>query len=191
MARKTVTLARWVCAWAAGLSAASVRTASADERVVIRGGGDGTGHNYSWTVENRHSAPITLVEFPHFRADLFQPPPDWKQECTNLMVAGQAREPGVCRAWVEAPDAGIRTGKSVEFTMRIAREGAQRRTGVVLVRFADGGEARIPDVEVPTRESVPERFVALFGMAAVVALLIWWHSRARPKSRAASGGGAD
>lgn len=172
---------RLLAAWVVAMAAAAGR-AEPQPLVTITGGADGSGQNYSWTITNRHSSPIVFIEIPHYRADTFVTPAGWQQECTNLMIAGQAREPGVCRAWPKPNASGLTPGRSAEFALRVAREGAQRRTGTVLVKFADGTQVSIPGVEVPTRESVPERFAALIGMALIVGLLIVFQLRARRKA---------
>lgn len=173
-------------AWLLGSAVAAAETPLA----TVAGGADGSGHNYLWVITNHHTSPIVRVEIPHYRADTFFPPAGWKQECTHLMIAGQPRGSGVCRAWVESAADGIAPSRSAEFGLRVAREGAQRRPGNVRVRFADGTEYVVAGVEVPARESVQERFVALIGTALIVAALVWVQMRSRRRTAAATGGQA-
>jgi len=140
--------------------------------VAVEGGADFSGHNYTWTVTNRHSASIVHVSFPHFRADLFQAPPGWVTKCTNLVGVGVADPRGECAAESAPPVDGIRPQRSAQFTMRIAAAGAQRRTGTVTVRFADGREAQVAGVELPQSEPKSEQFMPLMGLGVIFAIFV-------------------
>jgi hypothetical protein len=166
----------------------SAGVAAADERVTLTGGADGTGQNYKWTVRNNSKSRIVEVEFPHFHADLFTVPDPavWRQECTNMATAGSKTShlPGVCRAWVEDQKRGIGRGLSADFGMRIGRAGAQRRTGDVTVRFADGTSAVAIGIELPTKPTSGEQYVMAVGLGAILLILAATQMR-RKRSAAA------
>lgn len=166
-----------------GVIAPPSRAAADPPATAAGGASDPSGQNYAWVITNHTDVPIVFVEIPHYNADTFMTPPEWEQECTGLMIAGHDRGPGRCQAWPKNGEIGIPPGTSADFGMRIAREGAQRRPGVILVRFADSREYRITDVEVPARETTAERYVALYGMALVVGILIFvqWRAHRRRK----------
>ncbi len=170
-----------------GLLALGPSAAAQDPAPVhIRGGADGSGHNYEWVVENRGDQPVVWIEFPHFRADTFIPPTGWEFECTHLSRVGSGRpRPGVCRAWVESPAMGIAPGGSARFRMRIARAGALRRYGTVRVRLADGTEVSVGGVELPAAPSVGERYVLLIGLALLLGVIGWVGYRSQKKARRA------
>jgi hypothetical protein len=143
--------------------------ASAQETLVeITGGRDLTGHWYKWVVKNRADSPIIYVEFPHYRADMWNIPDHWERETINLQgLPGVTEEAGVFKAWADPPR-GIQAGGSAEFEMRINRKEAYRGTGTVVVRFADGGEAKVAGVDLPC----PPSFLENHGMPIVMAALL-------------------
>lgn len=165
--------------------ASSVSTHGQQQPVAIEGGPDESGHLYSWTVTNQHDAPITEVEFPHFRADLFSAPAGWTQETTNLVNVGVADEPGICKATAPSPSAGIAPGGSGEFSMRITAKGASRGTGSVMVRFEGGASVRVAGVALPQREATLNRFIGLVSMGGVLGLWILFRALRGGKRRAA------
>lgn len=151
-------------------------------KVTISGGADATAQWYAWTVTNHHSSPIVYVRFPHYHADAFSAPAGWKKECTYLVNVGVADRAGVCVASVEAAGAGIASGRSAEFGMRISRAGARRRPGRVTVRFADGTQAVVGGVELPTAATTPERLYALIGFGLVLGIVVLVQLRRRRKA---------
>ncbi len=135
--------------------------------VTISGGADASGHKYSWTVTNGASTPIVELSFPHYRAGLFFPPPGWSSECTGLVSVGAKDEPGQCTARANSPSDALAPGRSLAVQMQIAPAGARRATGTVTVLFADGTPSAVPDVELPTRESVGDKYLSLIGLTAL------------------------
>lgn len=181
--------------WAAGLalSALAPIPAPGDEaarrRVEITGGRDETGQFYRWAVRNLSESPIVSVEFPHYRADTFFAPDEWKKEFTNRVGDPKSTGPGgICRASTDDPRYAITRGRSAEFGMRLARGGANRGTGTVVVRFLDGAEVKLGGVDLPRAPSVVDR-LAVPGGLAVILLLIWAMHRLR-RGRARTAGGA-
>jgi hypothetical protein len=151
-------------------------------KVKITGGADVSGQNYLWTVTNRHDSPIVYIQFPHYHADTFIAPPGWTMQCTNMA----SREPGTCTAIADSRQTGIAEGRSAEFGMRLGNvSGQHARPGNVAVRFADGAEVTVANVEVPTPSSTPERLVALIGFALVFGILVLAQARRRRKARTA------
>lgn len=185
-----------VALWAAGLvwSAAVSVVAAADEapqhRVEITGGRDESGQFYRWVVRNLSDSPIVFVEFPHYRADTFFAPEEWRKEITNRMGDPKATGPsGVCRASTDDPRAGITRGRSAEFGIRLARGGADYGKGTVVVRFLDGVEVKLTDVETPRPPSLVDR-LAVPGGLAVILLIILAMQRLRGRRGGKAGGGA-
>jgi len=149
---------------------------AADSRVTITGGADASGHNYAWTVENHHASPIVFVEFPHFHATLFFAPAGWTTESTFLVNVGVKSQPGLCNARADTVELGIAPARSAVFKMQVASTGAQRRPGEVRVRFADGADATVAGVELPSPEPTGDRFVPLIGLGVLFA--VWLIHRA-------------
>jgi len=168
-------------------------TATAQTAVRIEGGAENSGQTYSWTIVNASTSAIVAVEFPHFRADTFFVPQGWKRECTHLARAGAAIKPGVCKAHVDQASAGIAPGATARFGMRLARGGALRRPGEVRVRFADGTETIVSDVELPTSQTFWERNIMGVGLSVLMVLVILHQVRRRraQAARAATDSGAD
>lgn len=157
---------------------------SGGETVVIEGGADASGQQYAWTVTNRGSTPIVWIEFPHYHADAFMAPAKWKKETTHLNIAGSKDLPGVCRASVDSPDLGIGPNRSAEFQMRVSNAGAARRLGEVKVRFADGREMTIGDVELPSPLSRGEQYQMLIGLAVIFGLILLVNARRKRSPKA-------
>lgn len=63
--------------------------------------------------------------------------------------------------------------------MRIARVGALVRPGQVSVRFADGSETAVANVELPSKAGFLEQNIMAFGLGAifVIALAIHFYRR--------------
>jgi hypothetical protein len=164
---------------------AALPFAAADEpKVTIKGGQTDNPQFFSWTVTNRHSSPIVFIEFPHYHADTFIAPAGWAQDWKNrAMVGGGEDAPGWVRTSVSDPAEGIPTGGSAKFEMRLARTGALPRPGTVTVRFADGTEVMVANVEVPTAQSFLERNAMLIGLAAIFVIALLVHLRRRRTRR--------
>lgn len=153
--------------------------------ILVTGGADESGHLYAWKITNQSSQSIVEVRFPHFRANLFFPPPGWEPSCTGLVAVGAKIEPGVCTARVPPGKEGIAPGRSAEFKMQIASAGARRFPGHLAFRFADGTESDVGGVELPTRETAGDQYVSLIGLGMIFVLLTV--RQARRKRRASAG----
>ncbi len=135
----------------------------------IRGGADPSGHNYSWTVTNRSQAAVVELKIPVYAADLFFVPDGWEQEMVNRChLEWRENEPSWCIAR-KGSTAGILPGSRADFSIRIAARGALVGRGDVTVRFGDGTEAAVGDVELPVRPGRPSNYVALVGVAIIFA----------------------
>lgn len=152
------------------LPAAAAR--AEDKLVEISGGADETRHNYEWLVVNHHTAPITYIEFPHYRADLFAVPPNWTKETTYLVNVGVPDRPGVCIARPEPPNPGIVRGGAQRFGMRISAQGAAVSTGQVKVKFSDGKETIVTGVALPEPPLNRSRLLPLLGAALIFGLWV-------------------
>lgn len=142
--------------------------ATADDKLAsIDGEVDPTRQNYEWFVTNHHTAPIVYIEFPHYRADVFNVPPRWKAETTFLVNVGVPDKPGVCIARPEPPNPGILRGGSQPFSMRITAKGAAVGRGEVKIRFADGKETVIRDVVLPEPPPTDFKLLPLVGAAII------------------------
>lgn len=159
---------------------------AADPAVTITGGPDESAHNYAWTIQNDHNRPIVYVQFPHFRADLFNPPDGWTGAI--IQPTGQASATGKCTAVVNDQSRGIHPGSSAVFAMRIGpyagNYGARPGEGDVLIRFADGTETTVRAM-VPSRESFLGRHLSLFAFCSIVivALLVRAARKRRTRPR--------
>ena len=164
------------------------RAAAAGPLVSITTEVDPSGQNYMWTIENKHTLPITRITFPHYHVDQFIPPPGWSTEgTTNLAMAGNPDEPGVCVATASSAGSGIGAGRTGAVSARISKGGANRRRGAMTVRFSDESQVRIAaGVELPTAPSVGERLVMPLGMVIVFAIIILANSRRRRTSAQAA-----
>lgn len=151
-------------------------------RAHISGGADTSPNVYAWTVTNTHRALLVQVEFPNYRGALFFAPDGWTAECTSLADTSQDHTPGVCTARASPVGNGIASGRSATFRMQVAPAGAQRQRGRVLVRFADGAEESIADVEVPGIEHASDRHVPLLGLSII--FVLWLVARAFRRRRA-------
>ena len=159
-------------------------TAGADQPKVTIDGGVRAGNTqfYDWKVTNHHTSPIVYVEFPHYHADTFETSEGWAQEWKNRMMLGGKDAPGWVRARVDDPGRGIPPGGRADFEMRIARAGALPRPGNVTIRFADGTELVVANVEIPSDHSFLEQNIMVFGLAVIFLIALAIHLRRRRKS---------
>ena len=158
-------------------------TVGADQpKVTIDGGvrADNT-QFYDWKVTNHHTSPIVYIEFPHYHGDTFETSEGWAQEWKNRSMLGSTDAPGWVRTSVDDPGQGIPPGGSADFMMRLARAGAMPRPGKVTVRFADGAQLIIADVEVPSAHSFLEQNIMVFSLAAIFLIALVIHLRRRRK----------
>jgi hypothetical protein len=102
------------------------------------------------------------------------------------MPGGGKDAPGWVRTSVSDPAEGIPSGGSAKFEMRLARAGALPRPGTVAVRFADGTEVTVANVELPTAQSFLERNAMLIGLAAILVIALLVHLRRRRARRPAA-----
>jgi len=158
------------------------------QAVVITGGADASGHTYSWQVRNEGASPLVEIHFPHFRGGLFFPPKGWSGDCTALVQVGAKDEPGICTARAPAPADGIAPRQSAPFSMQIASSGAKRGLGEVIVRFADGSEARVAGVELPQREAAGDKNLPLYGLGGLFAIFVIAQAIRKRRRRATSAG---
>ncbi len=150
----------------------------------VEGGADSTGFSYEWTVTNPHDSPIVKIEIPHHGASLFFAPEGWAVDCSNLVGLGVADPSGTCAASVGQSRDGIAPHRSAKFSMQIASAGARRGLGTILVRFADGTQATVSDIEVPTAEPQGNRNVPLLGLGAIMVIIIAARSARRRRTGA-------
>lgn len=171
----------WAGAPTSSFAQSAGHTTSSAANVEISGGPDESGQNYAWTVLNRStSLRIVQIEFPHFHAHRFDPPPGWKStETTNLRIAGSKDEPGVCRARAEQPLDGIAPGGKAVFTIGISREGTVRGTGPMTVKFSDGTTATVPNVALPVAPSWIDQNLMLIGMLVLLGVAAAYQLRRR------------
>jgi hypothetical protein len=165
-------------------------TVAAEPPVTIAGGArPDNPHFYEWVVTNASTSPIVFIEFPQYRGDTFTAPPEWSQEWKNrASIGGGKNAPGWVRTSVEHPAEGIAAGESAQFELRVSRAGALARLGEVTVRFADGTEVVVADVELPSAQSLLERNAMVIGLVVIIAiaLLIHFRRRAKPATTPAS-----
>jgi hypothetical protein len=168
---------------------APTASATADDNalVTITGGAEDSRHHYSWVVTNRHTAPIVRIEFPHYKAYLFFVPDGWSTETTALVHIGVKDAPGVCTAKVDSSAEGIAPGESATFRMQVGDLRAKPLAGSVRVKFADGREASISGVELPTRGSKTEKYVPLIGLGLIFATWVLIANIRRRRSAARVG----
>lgn len=168
------------------LALAAAACATADEpRVTITGGRDASGQSYIWTVKNDGESPIVRVQFPHYRGDAFEAPPDWKHDCKNLQGRPDtAGDRGYCAGYVDSPRMGLQPGRSATFGMRTQRNAAYRGSGTALVTLADGRLIQVAGVDVPSPPSFLERFGMPIGLGAVLLVFLTVQLHRRRKARA-------
>lgn len=145
-------------------------TAAAQPVVTVTGGHDETGQTYEWRITHQHPAPLTHVEVPHFRGDRFYAPPGWSAEVRNRNSLDF--QTGMCVA--DAGDAGsaLHTGDVGTFKLHINSAGAPWGQGEMLLRFADGTEARVV-VDVPVKRQSPiEPFATPLALGAMFAIFL-------------------
>ncbi|MBU0641563.1 MAG: hypothetical protein KKB50_22115 [Planctomycetes bacterium] len=165
------------------LLATATTTQAQSDLVTISGGVDATGHQYVWTVTNKHDSPLVFIHFPQSHADTFIAPAGW----TASRNPPQARKgPPVGLAEAPSPKLGIQPGQSVQFTMRINAAGARRGFASVPVRFADGTEALVGGVAVPESPSKYEHFMVPVVFAVILVITVAIQLRRRRKSEAAA-----
>lgn len=159
--------------WGSVMLAAAVSTAASAEPVVtVSGGSDISGQNYEWTITHEYEAPLVYVAIPHFRGDLFYGPAGWRTEVVNKNSLDF--QPGTCIAETEEPSRGLVRGQAGTFRLRLNSAGAPEGEGDIVVRFADGVEARVT-AAVPVKQTSPiEPYAtpaALGGMFALYLLV--------------------
>ena len=165
-------------------------TVAAEPPVTIAGGAQPDNPQfYEWVVTNASTSPIVFIEFPQYRGDTFTAPPGWSQEWKNqAKIGGGKNAPGWVRTSVGDPAEGIAGGESAQFGLRVSRAEALARLGQVTVRFADGTEVVVADVELPSAQSLLERNAMVIGLVLIfaIALLIHFRRRATPAATPAS-----
>jgi hypothetical protein len=167
------------------LLGATLTIAGDGPELTIDGGvRSGNPQYFDWKVTNHHNSPIVYIEFPHYHGDTFNAPDGWAQEWKNRMMLGGKDAPGWVRTSVENPGNGIRPGGSASFEMRLARAGALPRPGKVTVRFADGTELIVADVEVPSAHSFLEQNIMVFSLAVIFVIALAIHFRRRRRTAA-------
>ena len=155
-----------------GLGAAGITTPIQAADALIEGGADAAGFSYEWTITNQRDSIIVQIEIPHHGASLLFAPEGWTVHCTNLVGLGVADPTGICTASVDHSGEGIAPHRTAKIRMQIASAGAKRGRGNVLVRFADGTEVTITDIEIPTAEPGGDRNVPLYGLGAIMVIII-------------------
>ena len=160
--------------------------------VTITGGVDMENHQfYSWKVTNNSDQPLVSIQFEQYRGDTLDCPEGWTQDWKNrAMVGGGDDAPGWVRAYVENPANGLRTRHSIEFRLRVARGDVLARPGQATVRFADGTETVVENVEVPSTQSMIERNAMVIGLAAIFIVVLVWHARRRTRLQEQTAGTA-
>jgi hypothetical protein len=161
--------------------------------VEIKGGADETRHNYEWTVTNRHTSPITRIEFPHYHADAFVVPSGWSTEGTTFLVnVGVADKPGICVATVMPSHTGIPEGGRQEFRMRITASGALVGEGKVRIKFKDDSTTVVPGVVLPVPPPYDFKYLPLVGAALIFGLWVIIRTiRERRRRASQADGGQD
>jgi len=182
-------LAVAVAVWSATLPHA---VAEQQPKVTITGGADASGNNYTWTVTNHYRSPIVYVEFPHYRAVLFYAPAGWSTKSTYLVNVGVPDRPGLCTAKAESVAKGIRPGTSAEFRMQVDVGKAWRGPGTVRIRFADGTETTVADVQLPQPKNTPiDKYVRVIGFFVIFVVAVAIFSIRQRKRPAAEASGED
>lgn len=160
--------------------------ANAEEApVTIKGGfllDDGA---YHWVVTNHSPVPIVVVEFPHYQARLFIPPPGWKSKSTNLVNVGVPKIWGTCRAWVDSRSQGIPPGGTAPFGISVTQLESRPGLGVVTVELADGTKWKIENVEIPSPPTFIDRWGLLVCMAVFLGILALLAIRRRRREQRA------
>lgn len=153
-------------------------------------GGQKIDGNYAWTVTNHTQKPIVELSFPHYQGDLFNGPDGWDvSQCTYLVNIGVPDEPGVCRAIAPNELAALRPGQSAEIALRIVNNPkAKRGRNDVTVKFADGSETVVPNIELPVPPPASESVVMLSALGVLLIAFLIFHSR---KKKPAPAGGSD
>jgi hypothetical protein len=174
-----------------GLFWPSVPARGEEPGVTITGGLQPDGSFYRWEISNRSSSPVVSIEFPHYQADQFIPPPGWRSKSTFLVNVGVEDRPGTCRAFVDLPKDGIPRGGKASVSMRVRLLESRQGRGTVKVGLADGTTLEIANVEVPCTPGIFERFGVLITLAILLGLAALIASRRRRRQQAEVGHAAD
>lgn len=173
-----------ICPTGVGLATQTARAQAS--QVVITGGADETEHAYTWQVRNRSTSRIVRIEFPQYAADTFNTPDEWSQgsqkEMNLVNVGWNYNKSGLCWAVPKADYAGLAPGATATFGMRINAMGALKSTGTVRVKFADGTEAQVAGVELPTQPVKTSPWAALLGPGLIFIIFIIYRERRRKKN---------
>jgi hypothetical protein len=171
------------------LCAALSAPAAGDEPGVKVESGLNDAGMYVFRVTNQSSSPIVYVEIPHYLADQFMTPRNWKQECTFLSNIGVEKRPGLCSATAESPIFGIGPGETAEFSMRMGLDGrneSRRGEGTMKVRFADDRSVIVAGVSVPVKPPEWENWGLIGGYVVIGLILLAIFARRRPKAKGAA-----
>jgi len=149
-----------VAAWLVAAPAADCLVAEVVVEAVIEA------RQYSWTVKNLGSEPISSIEIPVYHASSFVVPPGWtsKGSSPDKFLHARATE----------PDADIRDGQEQIFRCAILYQSSWQGKGTVRIGFRDGGVVELADVRVPVREprssvwTTPVILLVLVGLAVLV-----------------------
>jgi hypothetical protein len=170
--------------WAALLLATAAAAQTSRPAAEMTGGPDDTGQWFEWRLSNNSLSPIVAIEIPHYQADLMELPPGW----SFRWLEASAPEARRGRAWMFAtaarPEAGVRPGSTVDVRMRIRHGGVQTGRDSVRVRFADGRDYEIANVNTPREPGAMERYSTTFGFGLIV-LIIALAARRRRRRAAA------
>ncbi len=175
--------------WLVIIASLATQAAHGDTPLVtITGGVDAVNsQNYAWKVTNNHDQPIVSIQFDHYRADTLVCPDGWSQDWKNRSMVGGKNAPGFVRAYVEKPADGIPANRSESFQMRISlSSNVMARPGKAIVKFADGTEVTVDNVEVPSAQSLLERNAMVIGMAVLFVVALTWHASRRKRLQAES-----
>ncbi len=144
----------------------------AGPKVTIKGGVKPDGSGYEWLVTNKSDSPVVSIEFPHYHADLFFAPDNWKRQSTNLVGIGDPDKPGTCTATVDHPGQGIAKYGTAQFGVRLCPAGARIGTGEVRVSFADGSTFTVGGVQLPVATPAIEGYSGMLGFLIVAVLIV-------------------
>lgn len=151
------------------------------------GGVDQSGKNYTWTLTNHEASPVIKVGFPHYKADLFTPPPGWVGDCTGKFGAQWSGEPGECTAEAPSERDGIPKGGRAEFSLRVPDATIPRGTGEVTVGLAGGEVITVGGVRLPVAPPWGDQYSSLFALTVIFAGFLLIQVLKRRKARPASG----
>jgi len=157
---------------AAGERPSAEGAEAAGPEVTISGGYVDLERRYRWQVANHHASSVVYIQFPHYLARMFLAPDGWTTESTNLVNVGVRAESGTCAARANKDGEGIRPGDSAEFVMSMADSRAIPRRGTVVVRFADGRQREILEVEVPGPPRAGDKYMTLIALGVIFGVWI-------------------